>query len=146
VVWEGEDGVADEIDAAGLGAVDLSEGGTLDRFAIEFDSDLATTLSLRVYDAADPAGASWSEAMVPVVATGGEFMILEVPFAAFTETGPTGAADFTNTGAIALEVVGVSALDLALTSVRVVPEPAAGTLAALTALALLGGRRRRGAR
>lgn len=147
VVWDGEDGVADEVDATGLGAVDLSGGGTLDRFAIEFDSDLATTLSLRVYDASDPAGASWSEAtMVPVVATGGEFMILEVPFAAFTEIGPTAAADFTNAGAIALEVVGVSALDLALNSVRVVPEPAAGTLVALTALALLGRRRPRRAR
>ncbi len=142
VVWDGEDGVADEVDATGLGAVDLSEGGTLDAFAIEFDSDLATTLSLRVYDASDPAGTSWSEAMVPVPGTGGAFLVLEVPFAAFAETGPAGAADFTNAGAIALEVVGVPALDLALTSVRVVPEPAAGTLAAVTALALLAGRRR----
>ncbi len=146
VVWDGEDASGSLIDFTGLGQVDLSDGGALDAFAVELDSDLATTLSLRVYDASDATGQVWSEATVPVPPTGGQFEILEVLFSGFTDSGPGGAADFANVGAISLEVAGAPALDFRMTDVQVVPEPAAAPLAGLAALALLARQRRRGER
>ena len=144
LVWDGEDNDAEEIDFDGLGSMDLSDGGLLDAFSIELDSDLETTLSLRVYDASDPTGQSWSGATVAVLPTGGQFEILEVLFTELDESGPLGAVDFTNVGAIHLEVAGVPSLDFRLTAVQVVPEPAAASLAGLFTLALLARQRRRG--
>jgi hypothetical protein len=143
IVWDGEDNDGEQIDFIGLGPVDLSNGGALDAFEIELDSDLATTLSLRVYDESDPTGQVWSEAIVPVLASTGEFELLEVPFTEFTNSGPMGAADFTRVGAIRLEVAGAPALDLRMTSVQLVPESGAAPLAGLAALALLARGRRR---
>ncbi|MCL4686834.1 hypothetical protein KJ059_19005 [Myxococcota bacterium] len=143
-VWDGEDGVADQVDVGGIGPLDLSQGGTLDAFAIEFFADVPTTLTLRVYNGSDPTGESWSEATVPVASTGGQFATLEVPFSEFTMSGPGGAADFALAGAISLEVTGPPSFDIAMNSVQVVPEPAATPLAGLAALALLARQRRRG--
>lgn len=146
LVWDGEDNDAEQIDFDGLGAADLSDGAMLDAFAIELDSDLETTLSLRVYDASDATGQTWSGATVAVLPTASQFEILEVLFTELDESGPLGAADFTNVGAIQLEVAGAPSLDFRLTAVQVVPEPAAASLAGLATLALLARQRRRGGR
>ncbi len=143
VVWDGADGVADAVDPAGLGQVDLTDGGAFEAFVIDLDADLETTLSLRVYDASDLTGETWSEATVPVLPTAGDFVLLEVLFTEFTASGPLGPADFTNVGAISVEVSGAPALDFRMASVHV-PEPGAAPLAALAALALLVRNRRRG--
>jgi hypothetical protein len=145
IVWDGADGIGDAVAPDGLGSVDLSSAGAFDGFVVDVDVDLGTTLSLRVYDASDGSGQTWSQATVPLLPTGGQFVLVEVPFAAFSESGPSGAAAFTNVGAISLEVAGGSALDLRLDSVHV-PEPGAAPLAALAGLALLARNRRRGGR
>lgn len=143
LVWDGPDGDAEMTAPVGLGQLDLTDGGALDAFEIEFDSDLAITVSLRVYDALDPAGMTWSEATVLVNETPpGTFEFLEVPFTEFTLDGPEGAASFANVGAVHLEIAGPAGFDPALQSVQVVPEPAAASLAGVAALALLAHRRR----
>lgn len=147
LVWDGEDGDADQIDFDGLDPADLGQGGTLDAFEIEYDADSDTTLSLRVYDASDPTGQTWSAATVPMNETPpATFEFLDVLFMEFTEIGPGGAADFANVGAISLEVAGPPSFDLRFDSIQVVPEPAAASLAGLATLALLARHRRRGGR
>lgn len=143
LVWDGPDGDAQTDDFTGLESVDLTDGGALEAFEIEFDSELTTRFSLRIYDWSDSTGMTWSEATVDVDATpSGTFGFLEIPFTEFSLDGPEGAASFANVGAVSLEIAGPAGFDLALQSVRVVPEPAATSLAGLAALALLAHRRR----
>ncbi len=143
LVWDGPDGNAQTDDFTGLESVDLTDGGALDAFEIELDWDLATEISLRIYNASDPDGETWSEATVLLnERTPGTFEFLEVLFTEFTLNGPAGAGDFANVGAVHLEIEGPAGFDLALQSVQVVPEPAATSLAGLAALALLAHRRR----
>lgn len=145
VAWDGADGSASELDPSGLGGIDLSDGGTLGAFDLVGGADLTAVLLLRVYDAGDATGATWSEAQIEIPGSGGkvEFSSVAAPFAAFVASGPLGPASFANAGAITLAVEGPAGLDFSLASIQV-PEPAAAALAAIAALAALARARRSG--
>jgi hypothetical protein len=141
VTWDGPDADPLQLDPTGLGGADLGSAG-LDAFSVSASADLPTSLVLRVYDASDASGNTWSAATLPVSGGGGAPVPQRVPFASFTGTGSGGPADFGNVGAVTLEVSGPAGLDLIVDSVRVVPEPRGAAGAALAALALVAAGRR----
>ena len=152
LVWDGmEDMLPEEVTADGLGSagspgLDLLAEGQ-DAFRLRFNSALEIPVRLRVYDAGDPDGQTWSETEVILRPTDGlELSTQEVLFESFVTEGPAGPADFRQIGAIELEITGNPGADLLLDSVQVVPEPGAAPVAALGALVLLARWRRRMAR
>jgi hypothetical protein len=146
-VWDGPDGDPLALDPTGLGGVDLSAGG-LDAFRLSYVlADLTGNVSLTVYDASDPTGNTWSKADVSL--PGGIFapVDIDVPFTDFTTVGLNGPASFSNVGAIALQITNSTngSLDVLMSKVSVVPEPATGLLTLLGlagTLIPLRGRRR----
>lgn len=146
LVWDGMDMVPEGVTADGLGSggspgLDLRADGH-DAFRLRFSSDLGTPVRLRVYDATDSLGQTWSETEVILQPTE-ELVTQDVLFESFGTEGFSGPADFGRIGAIELEIVGDAGQDLLLDSVQVVPEPGAAPAAALGALVLLAVRRRR---
>jgi hypothetical protein len=134
VVWDGPDSDPTTLDPAGLGGIDLTSGGTLDAFRLSYLlADLAGEVTMTVYDAGDATGDTWSQ--VTMLLPGGIFAPVDVDadYASFSTIGPNGAADFTNVGAISMQIANTStgSLDVLLTRVECVPEPSAGLLSLL---------------
>jgi len=137
VVWDGVDG-SSTINFTGLGGIDLTDGGALDRIAVKvaFD-DLAVDVILEVYTN------SSSSSTATINLPGGIFapQTHEVLFSSFSTLG-TGPADFTNVGAIVLKIDDkFAATDLQLDFIKATPEPATLGLLGL-GLPLLRKRRR----
>jgi len=144
-VWDGKDSNGNVIDYDGLGGANLVAGG-LNAFEMkDVLADLVGDLILTVYDASDIAGNKWSRATLNL--PGGMFAPTDIlmPYASFVTVGPGGAASFANVGAISMEVKNATtgSLDVEMSSIQAVPEPATGLLA-LGGLSLLtlGTRRR----
>lgn len=142
--WDGTDGNA-ALDPVGLGGVDLTESGVQTHFAIEIlSNDFAADLILTVYTAVGDF--SQITVSTPGGIPSGPAQTLSI---AFADLLPTGAgADFTNVGAITLEIDGSlePQLDVTIgsfsTGTVVVPEPATAAQLGL-GLVALGIQRRR---
>jgi hypothetical protein len=99
VVWDGADGDAFALDTNGLGGLDLTDGGTNNGFQLLIgfaDGDI----DLRLTVLSD----TWATEYVLPVRTniGGAGAAFFIPFSDFTDT--SGTSDFTNVGAIALDI------------------------------------------
>lgn len=112
VTWDGADDDADQLNPVGLGGVDLTENG--DNVGIRFllGADLpGGVMSLHVYtDAGDYSSLSQA---IPQTPTGEAEVVTILRFSDFAQFGVSvgSGADFTNVGAIQLEIQGVSNLD-----------------------------------
>jgi len=109
VTWDGADNDAEQLDPVGLGGVDLTENGAnVGVHYVVLGSEVAGgTLTVHVYtDAGNHS--SLSQAIPNTNGAGELSMILR--FSDFQVSGGSGA-DFTNVGAIQLEIQGVPKLD-----------------------------------
>lgn len=137
--WDGADGDPDNLDATGLGGIDLTEGFSLDAFEIQFlFNDVPSLLTMTVHtDGSNSSSITWPNPALQL--TGG--FTLYVPFAAFS-----GSADFTNVGAIELSMDSpFTGLDVRVDHVRTVIAPVpvpAGLLLFASGLFGLGFMRR----
>lgn len=108
--WDG-DLMATNINPVGLAGVDLTDDGgdafVLSKLTFDYAFSLAITLELRVFDASDPTGLTFSRATIQLNQPR-SFEDLFVPFAAFAEFGPNGPCDFSNVGALEILVDGVN--------------------------------------
>jgi hypothetical protein len=145
VVWDGADGNPLVLDPTGLGGVNLTVGGNN---AFEFNvlfADLVGSIVMRVYDASDATGGTWSEGVL--VLPGSIFVPTDLllPFASLTTFGPNGAASLANVGALMMTIDNTvtGSLDVAIGHIHVVPEPSALLLAGLGLVGLAGLARRR---
>ena len=109
VYWDG-DTIPGLSNPRGLRGIDLTEDGAT-AFTFNYDCDASTLVSnsfsfiIKVYDASDPNGGTWSEYEASIDKCTNTFMRTKtVPFSAITSTGPNGAADIRNVGAISLVV------------------------------------------
>ncbi len=131
IVWDGIDGSATNLNATGLGGVDLTLGGANNAIAIRAGADLNASLVLTIYKNAT----NYSTFTQPVTGNGEAMANFLIPFSSFTVAGGSGA-DFTSVGAISLKIVGSTAdMDMLLESIKAVPEPTAGLLVGLTVVA-----------
>jgi hypothetical protein len=113
LTYDGNDNDAATLAPTGLGGIDLTGGGIDTAFHIVATSDLGAPLTLTVFTSA----LSCSSATLPIPADASfTFASFVLPFAAFaSDPGCSGAADFTNVGAITLRLDGSTpAVDLAL--------------------------------
>lgn len=142
VVWDGDDGDPLSLNPLGLGGIDLTDGGTLDRIAVGVESDdWPVHLVFEVYT----NSFDWSSATLELPGGISSAQTFELLFSAFTpQVASIGAgADFTNVGAIRLIIDDQRAeTDLSIRFVESTPEPATLSLLALGGLALLRRRRR----
>lgn len=115
VTWDGDDNAPTTLDATGLGSVDLVSA-TNDGILVEvvFD-DLAGRLTIEAYTDAS----NWSTATYTLpgqVADTPSRMSLFFPFSAFnTGSGASGPVDFTDVGAVVMEIDGTIAAGLDVT-------------------------------
>jgi hypothetical protein len=145
-VWDGMDMDPIALDPAGLGGLDLTDGGRNDKIRLsQVTADLTGSMLLTVYDSSDASGNTWSQAVVAL--PGGIFASadIDVPFTNFTNVGAGGAASFANVGAISMRIENTTtgSLDVEMASIFAVPEPAACLLATFGLLGLLIPLRRR---
>jgi len=109
------DGSADplNIDATGLGGIDLTDGGTSNAIEVRVVfADQGGSIVLEVYTDAN----NRSTVTIPITVTATEEIFI-VPFTDFvTAAGASGPADFSNVGAVTLDVDGATtaALDVQL--------------------------------
>jgi len=133
--WDGEDS-SGAINPTGLGGIDFTDGGVLDRFGMEFDFiDLAGLMvEWRVYTSATDFSIL-SQTLDAILSPQQEFF----EFSDFAVGGGSGA-DFTNVGAVQLMLTGPSSIDARIALLEVtddiptIPEPST-----LLGLGLLGG-------
>ncbi len=112
VTWDGADNDADQLDPVGLGGVDLTENG--DNLGIRFlvGADLpGGVMTMHVYT--DAGNYSSLSQAIPQTPTGEAEVVTILRFADFAQSGVSvgNGADFSNVGAIQLEIQGVSNLD-----------------------------------
>ncbi|MEM9659879.1 MAG: hypothetical protein AAF961_16065, partial [Planctomycetota bacterium] len=112
IVWDGVDGDGRQVDATGLGGVDLTQynGNTMTGIVLTVGADHPNaSIKLRVYSDAD----NWSEFMSVVPQTPGGAATSSVVFAldAASSDHSGSGADFTDVGAIELTFEGVTAVD-----------------------------------
>jgi hypothetical protein len=145
LTWDGSD-ASSSLDAIGLGGVDLTDAGASDGFVMSLlFNDFAASMVLTVYT--DAANFSQATAPLPGGVPPDPQALLKVLFDDFVVAGGTGA-DFTDVGALSLEIDGSStpALDVSLdyieTSHVSVPEPSTA-VSLLSALAAIAWSRRR---
>lgn len=126
LTYDGIDHSAFAHNAQGLGGVDLTADGNSHFLLQGVVADHPAAFTVLVYDASDATGSTWSSATV-LLDTLRTTTNLHIPFADFNIHGPGGAADFTNTGAIQLQIYdsGSKSLDVELDAFMIVPEPAA---------------------
>ena len=120
VAWDGQNGTGQSVDPTGLGQTDLTNQGANTGIEISLGADHGgASVTLTVYsDASD-----WSTTTIPVPNTndGSAAKTMFVPWTAFTthattpggttSTRPATAADFTQAGAVQLNINGASAVD-----------------------------------
>lgn len=136
VSWDGADGTAASIAYAGLGGFDLAALGTGFGF-VSVTADVGALVTMTVWDASDATGNMWSQGTF-TVPSNSTIPQVTMMFSSMTTSGSGGAANFSNVGAIAMQVgnATIPGLDFSLDRVTVVPEPA--STAALGAVGLLG--------
>jgi hypothetical protein len=115
VQWDGSDATS-TVDTDGLtdgaGGVDLTVGGN-SAFLVKASGDISGgTIELKVYDYT--SGTAYSSGSVALAVGPANYLIL---FSAF------GLADFTNVGAITLDITGPANFDGSVDIVAAVPEP-----------------------
>lgn len=107
VSWDGVDGTALVLNDAGLGAVDLTSGGTAAGFRLQIGADnTGGTAILRVYSDDGNAATTTrsSQTTLTIPNTGGSATSTEfIPFSSFV-----GTADFSQIGAIELDISGIA--------------------------------------
>ncbi|MEM7704574.1 MAG: Ig-like domain-containing protein [Pseudomonadota bacterium] len=101
LVWDGPDGDFGTVDGDGLGGVDLTSGGLLDRLEIAFDGAVDFELNAFTDDSNVSSFSGAAVVIFPSLAGG----ITTVDFRDFTPTAGSGA-DFTNIGALTLTLTG----------------------------------------
>jgi hypothetical protein len=111
VVWDGDTNAA-SVAYDGLGGIDLLEdGATAVQVEIEFfDNAGPTELWVKIYDASDLTGNTYSRGTVvhnTFVAHADPLFVVDFPFAGMTD-GPSGGADLSNVGAIEFGILGTS--------------------------------------
>ena len=109
ISWDGPDGDALSLDDTGLGAIDLTDGGLATGLRLEAGADSAEgTVTIRIYsDDGNPDTATrFSTGVLAIPDTGGAPISLEfLSFDSFVASGG-GGADFTQVGAIEMEITG----------------------------------------
>ncbi|MCA9175273.1 MAG: DUF11 domain-containing protein [Planctomycetales bacterium] len=116
VTWDGVDD-SPNLNATGLGGMDLTSGGAQTAFDVNIGSDLGGTASLMVYT----DNGNWSMATFDIAANGGgptDSLLLD-----FTDdfvTGGGAGADFSNIGAIVFEIDGIGNVDASVNSLRMI--------------------------
>ena len=120
VVHYDGDSDATTIDYDGLQGIDLSEdSGTafvLKEVFFDFPGNQPATVTIRAYDASDPAGDTYSDYSIELTRAY-NFEDITLMFSAPTSTGPSGGVDITNVGAIVLTIDGSSpAVDMLIPS------------------------------
>lgn len=150
VVWDGGDG-DDAIDYTGLGGFDLRGGGSEFGFELGVNfRDQPVDVTFTVYDASDPSGNTWSRDTITL--SGPSFVpaAFTVPYGHFTTHGPNGGVDFSNVGAVTMEIGAFNPgtdLEIDYLKTSVVPEPSSIVIAlvgsALCGLNVLRRRRKR---
>lgn len=127
VQWDGADDAA-TIDTNGLGSADLTVGGN-SAFLVRARADLpGGSITFTVYD--DSSGTAYAAPAVTLT-SGVGFVEYLIPFASFV------GAEFTDIGAITLDVTGTANFDGAVDIVAAVPEP--GSLFLLGSGLIVGG-------
>lgn len=124
IEWDGVDMLANSLAATGLGAVDLTQGGTNTGILIKASSDLGTTLVVKVYSSAT----NFSTATV-TVPPDPSFTIVTffIPFTLFATGGGSGV-DFTHVGAVTLFIDGsIAATDVFVDLIAATNQPGSGT-------------------
>lgn len=147
ITWDGDDDDATSLDPAGLGSIDLTNGGinTGIGYVVSF-ADLGLEIVTTIYSGAgDFSSTSNFTAQGPI----GIGSIPAKTFFQDFEEDFVGNADFTDVSAVTMELIGEQALDfeldLLLATDNEVPAPAAGALA-LAGIGGLAGLRRLRAR
>lgn len=153
LTYDGGDGDADpsEIDYTGLGGFDLRGGGT--EFGLELGvnfRDQPVDVTFTVYDASDASGNTWSRETITLSGPSFVPQAFTIPYGHFTTHGPNGGVNFSNVGAVTMEIGAFGAgTDLEIDYLRtsVVPEPSSIVIAlvgsALCGLNVLRRRRKR---
>ena len=108
VAWDGNDDDPVNLDPTGLGGIDLTTDGTIDRLVFQIGADQVDgEVTIKVYS----NGVDVSQVVRPIDNTGGtpgqQLSILFSDFSTFNGNG----ADFTNVGAIELDITGINAVD-----------------------------------
>jgi len=118
VVWDGTDNDPYVVNPTGLNQADLTDGGvsTAMQFMMGADHD-NSSVTIKVFSDA----ANWSQATITIPNTGdgAETRQALIPFSSFT-VGAGAAADFSNVGAIQLNMNGVSAVDAQIGSIETI--------------------------
>jgi uncharacterized repeat protein (TIGR01451 family) len=108
--WDGADGDATTLDPVGLGGIDFTESGTKDGLLVSiFANDVFIDIVLTVYT--DGSNSSTFTLNLPSFIFTPENFV--VPFSAFSPALGAGA-DFTNVGAMTLEIGGAIPVDLVI--------------------------------
>jgi len=104
IVWDG-DNVANNINAVGLGGVNLGpgvdQGLVLNIVSFDFAFSQPVNLVFTVYDRSDATGNKYSRGTV-VLTQSMLNKVVTLPFASMTQSGSNGAANFSNAGAVTL--------------------------------------------
>ena len=135
IVWDGADGDASNIDYTGLGGFDLRGGGT--EFGLELGvnmRDQPFDVTFTVYDASDPSGNTWSRETITLSGPSFAAQAITIPYGHFTTHGPNGGVDFSNVGAVAMEIGAFnpgSDIEIDYLRTSVVPEPSSIVMALL---------------
>ncbi|MCC6354576.1 MAG: hypothetical protein IT577_11865 [Verrucomicrobiae bacterium] len=123
LVYDGPDN-SRAVDFAGLGGLDLTEGGTRNAFKFATTSDLGADVEIYVYQDAT----RYSVAEIPIAADSSfAFVDTVVGFSQFVAAGPAGGADFTRVGAIEFELCnGPEGADISMGVITTVDDPRFG--------------------
>lgn len=107
--YDGIDGSA-TLDATGLGGVDLTNGGTADQLMLMMGADTAgVPINITVFT--DAGNFSTFSTLVPVTAGGVASDELLIPISSFDANQTGTGADFSDVGAIRVEIAGAAAFD-----------------------------------
>ncbi len=117
ITWDGPNSATPQtLNPTGLNHVDLTNGGTSTGISTSIGADHNTgTITFRVYKDAN----DWSTATLSIPNTGGAAtQSVFIPFTSFTTGGGTGAGNFTDVGAIQLQIGGNAAVNGQVTLVN----------------------------
>ena len=105
IYWDGDLDTS-AFNITGLGGIDFTQDGAT-ALVIEvesFDNAAPVDIIVRVYDASDATGSTYSEDTLSLNSQIGSPTQFELPFNTFDDFG--GGADFTNVGGVNLEIIG----------------------------------------